>query len=102
MTHVEAAKTLRDKFSADGLTWTPEHYRQLTARSPDGVPEAALDEVVGHADHARPAAALSALLTATEEGCMLVLKQRLKEARIPQAVVAELSMFLRPRCAPRL
>ncbi|MBS8646931.1 DDE-type integrase/transposase/recombinase, partial [Escherichia coli] len=30
MTHVEAAKALRDKFSADGLTWTPEHYRQLT------------------------------------------------------------------------
>ena len=46
MTHVEAAKALRDKFSADGLTWTPEHYRQLTAQYPDGVPEAALDEVM--------------------------------------------------------
>lgn len=32
---------------------------------------------------------------------MLVLKQQLKEARIPQAVVARLSMFLRPRW-PRL
>ncbi|EFN9722783.1 integrase [Escherichia coli] len=46
MTHVEAAKALRDKFSANGLTWTPEHYRQLTAQYPDGVPEAALDEVM--------------------------------------------------------
>ncbi|WP_096978270.1 DDE-type integrase/transposase/recombinase [Escherichia coli] len=46
MTHVEAAKALRDKFIADGLTWTPEHYRQLTAQYPDGVPEAALDEVM--------------------------------------------------------
>ncbi|HIB9675006.1 TPA: integrase [Escherichia coli] len=46
MTHVEAAKALRDKFSSDGLTWTPEHYRQLTAQYPDGVPEAALDEVM--------------------------------------------------------
>ncbi|EOM1496801.1 integrase [Escherichia coli] len=46
MTHVEAAKALRDKFSADGLTWTPEHYRQLTAQYPDGVLEAALDEVM--------------------------------------------------------
>ncbi|HDS7101872.1 TPA: DDE-type integrase/transposase/recombinase [Escherichia coli] len=46
MTHVEAAKALRGKFSANGLTWTPEHYRQLTAQYPDGVPEAALDEVM--------------------------------------------------------
>lgn len=87
MTHVEAAKALRDKFSADGLTWTPEHYRQLTAQYPDGVPEAALDEVMATLT-TPPAAVLSALLTATEEGNMLVLKQQLKEARIPQAVVA--------------
>lgn len=53
MTHVEAAKALRDKFSADGLTWTPEHYRQLTAQYPDGVPEAALMKYY-HADHAGP------------------------------------------------
>ncbi|HBW2647658.1 TPA: hypothetical protein MER96_000431, partial [Salmonella enterica] len=33
-------------FSANGLTWTPEHYRQLTAQYPDGVPEVALDEVM--------------------------------------------------------
>jgi hypothetical protein len=46
LTHVEAAKALREKFSANGHTWTPEHYRQLTAQYPDGVPEAALDEVM--------------------------------------------------------
>ncbi|HHS9146807.1 integrase [Salmonella enterica] len=46
LTHVEAAKALRDKFSANGHTWTAEHYRQLTAQYPDGVPEAALDEVM--------------------------------------------------------
>ncbi|EJA5010036.1 DDE-type integrase/transposase/recombinase [Salmonella enterica] len=46
LTHVEAAKALREKFSANGHTWTPECYRQLTARYPDGVPEAALDEVM--------------------------------------------------------
>ncbi|STD22457.1 Phage transposase [Enterobacter asburiae] len=34
MTHVEAAKALREKFSANGHTWTPECYRQLTARYP--------------------------------------------------------------------
>ncbi|HCT4828315.1 integrase catalytic domain-containing protein [Enterobacter hormaechei] len=46
LTHVEAAKVLREKFTASGHKWTPEHYRQLTARYPDGVPEAALDEVM--------------------------------------------------------
>lgn len=46
MTHVQAAKVLREKFSANGQTWTPKHYRQLTAQYPDGVPEAALDEVM--------------------------------------------------------
>jgi hypothetical protein len=46
LTHVEAAKALREKFSADGHTWTPEHYRQLTAQYPEGVPETALDEVM--------------------------------------------------------
>ncbi|HCR2154530.1 TPA: integrase [Escherichia coli] len=46
MTHVEAAKALREKFSANGHTWTPEHYRQLAAQYPDGVPEAMLDEVM--------------------------------------------------------
>lgn len=46
LTHVEAAKALREKFSANSHTWTPEHYRQLTAQYPDGVPEAALDEVM--------------------------------------------------------
>ncbi|EMD7610873.1 integrase, partial [Cronobacter sakazakii] len=46
LTHVEAAKALREKFGANGHIWTPEHYRQLTAQYPDGVPEAALDEVM--------------------------------------------------------
>uniref|UniRef100_UPI0035C664C8 integrase n=1 Tax=Serratia quinivorans TaxID=137545 RepID=UPI0035C664C8 len=46
LTHVEAAKALREKFSANGKTWTPEHYRQLAAMYPDGVPESALDEVM--------------------------------------------------------
>jgi len=46
LTHVEAAKALREKFSASGQAWTPEHYRQLAAQYPDGVPEAALDEVM--------------------------------------------------------
>ena len=46
LTHVEAAKALREKFSAIGQMWTPEHYRQLAAQYPDGVPEAALDEVM--------------------------------------------------------
>ncbi|EPS1154518.1 integrase catalytic domain-containing protein [Escherichia coli] len=46
LTHVEAAKILRGKFSAAGHAWTPEHYRRLTAQYPDGVPEAALDEVM--------------------------------------------------------
>lgn len=46
LTHVEAAKALREKFSANGHTWTPEHYRQLAAQYPDGVPETALDEVM--------------------------------------------------------
>lgn len=46
LTHVEAAKALREKFSANGHTWMPEHYRQLAAQYPEGVPEAALDEVM--------------------------------------------------------
>lgn len=46
LTHVEAAKALREKFSANGHTWTPEHYRQLTAQYPNGVPEVVLDEVM--------------------------------------------------------
>ncbi|ELW9028325.1 DDE-type integrase/transposase/recombinase [Yersinia enterocolitica] len=46
LTHVEAAKVLREKFAASGHKWTPEHYRQLAAQYPDGVPEVALDEVM--------------------------------------------------------
>ncbi|EEZ4408268.1 TPA: DDE-type integrase/transposase/recombinase [Escherichia coli] len=46
LTHVEAAKILRGKFSAAGHAWTPEHYRRLTAQYPDGIPETALDEVM--------------------------------------------------------
>ncbi|MDK1978328.1 DDE-type integrase/transposase/recombinase [Klebsiella sp. K4-154] len=46
LTHVEAAKVLREKFTASGHKWTPEHYRQLVAQYPDGIPEVALDEVM--------------------------------------------------------
>lgn len=46
LTHVEAAKVLREKFTASGHKWTPEHYRQLATQYPDGVPEVALDEVM--------------------------------------------------------
>ncbi|EOU9000204.1 TPA: DDE-type integrase/transposase/recombinase [Citrobacter farmeri] len=46
LTHVEAAKVLREKFTASGHKWTPEHYRQLAAQYPDGIPEVALDEVM--------------------------------------------------------
>ncbi|NPE59261.1 DDE-type integrase/transposase/recombinase [Dickeya dadantii] len=45
LTHVEAAKALREKFAASGHNWTPEHYRQLVAQYPDGVPEDQLDEI---------------------------------------------------------
>ncbi|MCT2386825.1 integrase catalytic domain-containing protein [Erwinia pyrifoliae] len=46
LTHVEAAKVLREKFTASGHKWTPEHYRQLMAQYPDGIPENTLDEVM--------------------------------------------------------
>ncbi|MFT2791771.1 integrase [Serratia sp. T13T92] len=46
LTHVEAAKVLREKFTASGHKWTPEHYRQLTAKYPEGVPETELEEVM--------------------------------------------------------
>ncbi|MBP2844441.1 DDE-type integrase/transposase/recombinase [Dickeya oryzae] len=45
LTHVEAAKALREKFAASGHNWTPEHYRKLVAQYPNGVPEDQLDEI---------------------------------------------------------
>lgn len=45
LTHVEAAKVLREKFSTTGKVWSPEYYRQLTALYPDGVPADELDDV---------------------------------------------------------
>ncbi|EHD22622.1 MULTISPECIES: DDE-type integrase/transposase/recombinase [Brenneria] len=45
LTHVEAAKALREQFAARNQTWTADHYRQLSALYPNGVQEARLDEV---------------------------------------------------------
>lgn len=46
LTHVEAAKALREKFGATGITWTAGHYRQLVAMYPDGIPADGLDAVM--------------------------------------------------------
>lgn len=38
LTHVEAAKSLREVFTAQGREWQAQHYNQLVQRFPDGVP----------------------------------------------------------------
>lgn len=45
LTHVEAAKALREQFVARHQTWTAGHYRQLAMLYPDGVYEDQLGEV---------------------------------------------------------
>ncbi|GDO99234.1 DDE-type integrase/transposase/recombinase [Escherichia coli] len=43
LSHVEAARVLRERLTTAGQTWTAEHYCHLTTLYPDGVPEEALD-----------------------------------------------------------
>lgn len=46
LTHVEAAKALRERFAARNLTWDAGHFRQLVELYPAGVPEEQLDDAV--------------------------------------------------------
>ncbi|MCH5051175.1 DDE-type integrase/transposase/recombinase [Pectobacterium aquaticum] len=46
LTHVEAAKQLRERMTANGHSWTAQHYKQLVAQYPDGVPADEIDNVV--------------------------------------------------------
>lgn len=46
LTHVEAAKILRERFNERGQKWTAEHFRLMASHWPDGVPEDQLDDVV--------------------------------------------------------
>ncbi|WP_260524277.1 integrase catalytic domain-containing protein [Serratia sp. PL7] len=43
LTHVEAAKQLRERFTAQGLEWHKHYYSQIVERFPDGVPAEELD-----------------------------------------------------------
>ncbi|MFP1919216.1 integrase [Lonsdalea quercina] len=47
LSHVEAARLLRERFLAHGQDWTSAHYRQLANRYPDGVPIEALEPLAG-------------------------------------------------------
>ncbi|RLM25344.1 integrase [Brenneria alni] len=47
LTHVEAAKALREQFAARSQIWTAEYYRRLSVLYPDGVP---IDGLEGAAD----------------------------------------------------
>lgn len=46
LTHVEAAKLLREKLLALNFTWTAQHYQQITRLYPDGVPENAIEDLI--------------------------------------------------------
>ena len=43
--HVEAAKLLRERLTATGHNWFPEHYAQLVSRFPEGVPAEDIDTI---------------------------------------------------------
>lgn len=45
LTHVEAAKALREQFAARRQTWTAAHYRRLSALYPDGIQAERLAEI---------------------------------------------------------
>lgn len=45
LSHITAAKYLRERFMVENYTWSSLHYQHMTALYPDGVPEAALDAV---------------------------------------------------------
>lgn len=45
LTHVEAAKALREVFTAQGREWQAQHYNQLVQRFPDGVPADDIDTI---------------------------------------------------------
>ncbi|MFE8150174.1 DDE-type integrase/transposase/recombinase [Brenneria goodwinii] len=44
LTHVEAAKTLRERFAARNQAWTAHHFRQLSVLYPNGVQADQLEE----------------------------------------------------------
>ncbi|MGC5292012.1 integrase [Klebsiella pneumoniae] len=46
LSHVEAAKLLRERLTAAGHNWFPEHYAQLVSRFPEGVPAEDIDVIV--------------------------------------------------------
>ncbi|CAB1217861.1 DDE-type integrase/transposase/recombinase [Klebsiella michiganensis] len=43
LTHVEAAKILRERLIQGGKSWQAEHYAMLVSRYPDGVPATEID-----------------------------------------------------------
>ncbi|WP_174866818.1 DDE-type integrase/transposase/recombinase [Pectobacterium polaris] len=45
LTHVEAAKQLRERMTTNGHSWTAQHYQQLVAQYPDGVPADEIENV---------------------------------------------------------
>ncbi|MGP3133866.1 integrase [Serratia nematodiphila] len=45
LTHVEAAKALREVFTAQGREWQAQHYNLLVQRFPDGVPVDDIDTI---------------------------------------------------------
>lgn len=57
LTHVEAAKQLRDRLTEKGHPWTAQHYQQLVTQYPDGVPADEIENVVESLTTAAPATA---------------------------------------------
>ncbi|HEG4373997.1 MULTISPECIES: DDE-type integrase/transposase/recombinase [Klebsiella] len=45
LSHVEAAKLLRERLTAAGHSWFPEHYAQMVSRFPEGVPAEDIDAI---------------------------------------------------------